>query len=873
MKKALKITGISLLIIIFLLAAIPFIFQTQIKDMLKVSINENVNAKVEFSDVSLSLLRSFPMAQVTINDLEITNFKPFKDETFAIAKSISFTMSVRELFKKGDDEPIIVNSITVDEALIILKTDASGNTNYDIAKEAENVNSSTSESSGFSFDIEDYSINNSAFTFIDETSNTTIYITELNHSGKGIFSAEISELDTNTEAKVSFAIDSTSYLNNTYLKLDALIELDLSTNTYTFKDNKGYINELPLEFKGYVKQLEDGQEIDIRFENPESSFKDFLAVIPKTYSKDLDNVTTTGDFKVKGLIKGVSSNKTIPKLDINIVSKNASFKYPDLPKRVENVSINTSIKNTTGNADDTYIDIKTLNFKIDDDVFKSSGTLKNITKNMLINANIDGTLNLDNITKAYPIELDKALSGILKAKLNTSFDMNAIETNAYNRIKNKGNMSVSNFVFSSEDIVNPIHISKADLTFNSETVTLNNFNATTGESDFRVTGTIKNLIGFLLSDKNLQGNFNINSNNFVVSDFMVKDEFVSNDNKTTSNAESLKIPAFLDCTFNVNAKNVVYDNLNLKDVKGILIIKNQKATLKNMTSNLFDGNLAVNGNVSTQTNTPTFNLDLGANEFDISKSFNGMALLQSLAPIAKAVQGKLNTTINLSGTLDKTFSPNLESVSGNAFAELISSTINPLNTKILGELGNTLNFIDFKKLDLTNLKTSLEFANGNVIINPFSLKYEDIDIEVSGSHNSERKLAYNAVFNVPAKYLGSEVNQLIGKLDDAKAGEIKIPITANITGTFANPSVKTDLTSAVSNLTKQLIEIEKQKLLNKGTGEVKTILGGILGGNSTSIDSSKVDSISTKGPIIKGVKDALGGLLGRKKKKKDTIKN
>ncbi|MCK5402438.1 MAG: AsmA family protein, partial [Flavobacteriaceae bacterium] len=361
MKKALKITGISLLIIIFLLAAIPFIFQTQIKDMLKVSINENVNAKVEFSDVSLSLLRSFPMAQVTINDLEITNFKPFKDETFAIAKSISFTMSVRELFKKGDDEPIIVNSITVDEALIILKTDASGNTNYDIAKEAENVNSSTSESSGFSFDIEDYSINNSAFTFIDETSNTTIYITELNHSGKGIFSAETSELDTNTEAKVSFAIDSTSYLNNTYLKLDALIELDLSTNTYTFKNNKGYINELPLEFQGYVKQLEDGQEIDITFENPESSFKDFLAVIPKTYSKNLDNVTTTGDFKVKGLIKGVSSNKTIPKLEINIVSKNASFKYPDLPKRVENVSINMAIKNTTGNTNDTYIDIKTLN--------------------------------------------------------------------------------------------------------------------------------------------------------------------------------------------------------------------------------------------------------------------------------------------------------------------------------------------------------------------------------------------------------------------------------------------------------------------------------------------------------------------------------
>ena len=46
---------------------------------------------------------------------------------------------------------------------------------------------------------------------------------------------------------------------------------------------------------------------------------------------------------------------------------------------------------------------------------------------MLVNANIDGVLNIANITKAYPIELDNVRTGILKAKLNTVFDINAIE--------------------------------------------------------------------------------------------------------------------------------------------------------------------------------------------------------------------------------------------------------------------------------------------------------------------------------------------------------------------------------------------------------------------------------------------------------------
>ena len=74
-----------------------------------------------------------------------------------------------------------------------------------------------------------------------------------------------------------------------------------------------------------------------------------------------------------------------------------------------------------------------------------------MTSNMLVNANIDGVLNLSNISKAYPITLDKELSGILKGNLNTTFDMNALESNAYERIKNNGTINVTDFVFSSED--------------------------------------------------------------------------------------------------------------------------------------------------------------------------------------------------------------------------------------------------------------------------------------------------------------------------------------------------------------------------------------------------------------------------------------
>ena len=896
MKKILKITGTSLLVIVILLLVAPFIFQSQIKDMVRNFINNSVNANVEFADVNLSFLSSFPQANVSVDQLTIINFEPFKGETLASVKSLSFDMSIKELFKKADEGPIVVNSIYINEALVNLKINKFGDANYDISKVKENTVSSTEKGEGFSLNIEDYAITKSALTYLDEGSNTKLHVTELDHSGNGTFSESVSELKTKTEANVTFNIDSTEYLSNNSIKLDALIALDLENSKYTFKENKGFVNDLPLEFSGYVQLVEGGQDIAIAFENPGSSFKDFLAVIPKAYSKNISDVETSGNFKVNGKIKGLITDTTIPTLDINIVSNNASFKYPDLPKRVENISINAAIKNTTGNIDDTFLDLKTLNFKIDEDEFNSSAVIKNLTKNMLINANIDGVLNLANITKAYPITLENKLSGIIKAKLNTSFDMDAIETNAYNRIKNNGNVSVSDFVFSSADIINPLNISQANVNFKPGIVTLENFKATTGKTDLNATGTINNLLGFLLSDKKLKGDFNVISNNFLVSDFMVEGGSDRPVNQSTEPDDALKIPAFLDCTITADAKTVVYDNLTLTNVKGKLLIKDETANLQNVTSDLFGGNLNITGLVDTKSKTPTFNMDLGMSNFDISQSFQDLDMFQNLAPIAKALQGKLNSAITLSGTLGDDFTPIMSSISGGALAELLTTKIEPKNAAVFDALTSKLSFIEFDKFDLKDLKTALKFENGRVNISPFNLNYKDIGITVDGNHGFDKSMNYNVVFNVPAKYLGGDINRLIGKINDNDVNKISIPITASLTGSFTGPKVQTDLTSGVQNLTAQLIEIQKQKLLNDGKDKIKDLLG-INGENQTNSDSTSTQPNSSVKDVINDifsggntpstnptnptdstkqpgtiVKDVLGGLFGKNKKKKDTIK-
>ena len=365
---------------------------------------------------------------------------------------------------------------------------------------------------------------------------------------------------------------------------------------------------------------------------------------------------------------------------------------------------------------------------------------------------------------------------------------------------------------------------------------------------------------------------------------MVAQDDTAEENKTTSNKESLKIPEFLDCNITADVNTVIYDNLNLKDVSGSLGIKNQQANLKGLTSKLFEGILAITGNISTQEATPTFNISLGADGFDIAKSFNDLELFKSLAPIANALQGKLNSTISLKGNLNESFTPDLATISGSTFAQLFVSSINSDKLKVLGKLEEKLNFINVKDLNLDDLKTNLSFENGLVNVKPFNIKYKDIDIQVAGSHGFDKSLNYKAVLNVPAKYLGSEVNQLIGRINDNEVNNITIPVTANISGTYASPQVSTNLTSGVANLTKQLIDIEKQKLLNTGKDKLKGLLDGVLNNKKNQTDSTKTKSQtkkdstitkndSTKTKTEETVKNILGNLLNNRKKKKDTTNN
>ena len=865
LKKILKVTAIVLVVFVAALFAIPFLFKDQIKAKIADAINESVDAKVSFADADLSLFKNFPNAAVGIEKLVIINKAPFEGDTLVSLGELNLKMSIKELFK-GKDEPLNIQGITSENGLINIIFNKDGVGNFDIAlKDKKEDNKKDDKSSPLSLKIQNYKIENFTFRYIDQGSKIKMVIDSLNHEGTGDFTNSKLDLDTKTTANVSLDMDTVNYMKNIKLTLDAILGIDLDQSKYTFKENKALINQLPLEFDGFIQMVKEGQIYDLKFKTPTSSFTNFLGLIPSAYASSLDGVKTTGEFTVVGFAKGKLTDTTVPAFNIAIASNNASFQYPNLPKSVQNIVIDTKIINETGILNDTYVNLDKLSFRIDQDVFSAKANIRNITVNPLVDAALKGTINLANLSKAYPIKMDKPLAGILKADVTTNFDMASVEKSQYQNIKNAGTMSLSGFKYTDENNKS-MNISTALVEFNPSTINLKQFNATTGKSDIAINGVLENFYGFMFKKQELKGNFNMSSNQLAVDDFMTSGEPAKAEEKTPAKpAEAMKIPAFLNCTLNAKATTVLYDNLKLKDVSGKLIIKDEKALLENFKTSIFGGTIGLTGAVSTKSKVPTFDMNLGFNQVDIAQTFTQLDMMKKIAPIAGIINGKLNSTIKLNGNLDaKELTPDLKSISGDLLGQLLSTTVNPKNSTVLNSLTSNIKFLDASKLNLNDLKMALTFDDGKVNVKPFDIKYQDIKVTVGGTHGFDQTMNYNLKLDVPAKYLGSEANALIAKMSPADAAKLEnIPINAIIGGNFSSPKITTDMKSAVTSLASQVANQQKEKLTQKGAAALTDLINKNTKAKDTT-QAAKTEKEQKAQETTKKATDLINGLFKKK---------
>jgi hypothetical protein len=649
MKKILIILAIVVVVIFILLVTIPLLFKSQIVDIAKTQANKQLNATLNFDDVGLSLLKHFPKFTATVNGLSIVNKEPFEGDTLLYMKEFEVTINLGSIIF---GKQIEVVSISLIEPRIFALVLEDGRANWDIVPVDTLKAAPDTAKSVVNMAVQKYGVTDADLKFVDQASGMEVDVSGLNHSGRGDFDQEIFTLVTRTLIDtLTVKMGDIAYLNKAELEINADIEMDMANNKYSFKENEIRLNQLFLNFDGWVAMPNDKDiDMDITFDAPKAEFKNILSMVPAIYMKDFSDLEAEGQLSLAGTIKGVYNEHSVPNFDINLGVSNGMFQYPDLPTPVKNVSVDMNINNPGRNLDDTVIDLKKFHLEILNEPVDFRLLVKTPVSDPYIDAKFTGVVNLADAKNVVPMEQEIELKGMVNADFRFQGNMSNIENQHPEKLEATGDISVSNVEYGSADVPVPVSIKSAQLKLTPYNASLSNLVMNLGESDLRASGGLDNMIGFVLSDQTLKGSLDVNSNYFDLTPWMVEED--------TTALAAVEVPDKIEFLLTANFKKVRLNNLEMTNTTGQILIKDRKAKMIELKSNLMGGSMVSNGTYEfIPPAKPHMNFDLAVKDLSIPEMFKTVVTVQQVAPLAEYLQGNMTGNLQLNSDLGDSLCP------------------------------------------------------------------------------------------------------------------------------------------------------------------------------------------------------------------------
>lgn len=899
-KKILKVIGITLLVLIALLIAIPYLFKGQIIAKIKTELNKNLNAKVDFSDVDISLFRRFPRLAVALEELQITGVDHFNGDTLVAVKRLDLAMDLMSVIK---GEKIDIYNVVVQQPRIYAIVDEEGRANWDITKPDTTTAIETPEdttASDFALSLRQYSIENATVKYSDRQAHMHLNIEQLDHKGKGDFSLDQFTLQTSTTAgSLSFAYGFVPYLLNTKAEIVTDINIDNKTDTYSFKTDKIAINNLKLSTEGFLQLLNDSSyKMDIKFDAPSTDFADILSLVPTIFTQDFANIKTSGSAVLNGFVKGTYTPEQMPAYAVHLGVKNGFFQYPDLPKPVKNIQLTVNVTNPDGVPDHTLVDIPQAHLEMDESPVDFRLMIKTPVSDLYLDAAAKGKLDLSKVSQFVKFDKGTSLTGLLDADLKARGYMSAIEKQQYESFDASGNLSVKDLLYRSGDYPDGVKVSTLLMQFNPKNVTVPQFNGQYLGSTFTADGELNNFLAYAFRNEPLNGRLNVKADQINLDKWMATG---STETTTTAAADTAAsgpfvVPNNLDFTINALADKVHYDKVDLTQLSGTLLLRDETVTLKNIKGNALQGSMQIDGTYSTKQSKqhPDISLTYDVKELDVQQTFNAFNTVQKLMPIGKFLSGKLSSKMSISGKLGEDMTPELNTLSGEGNLLLIQGFLKKFQP--LDQLANQLNVAALQDISVKDIKNYFAFTNGRLSVNPFRVKLSNMNMLIGGSHGFDQSLDYTIQLALPRSLMGKQGNTLVNNLV-TQANSKGIPVSVGdsvylnvlMGGNITKPSLKTDLKEvagdALNNLKEQAATLVKNKIdsakntlkdslqqvKNDALSAAKDELKKQLLGGKDSTDSGKPLQNAGKA-AEKTLNNTLKGLLNRKNNTKDTTK-
>jgi hypothetical protein len=679
----------------------------------------------------------------------------------------------------------------------------------------------------FKMKLNDIRVNNLNLLYDDQQMPMKVWVKNTNITSTGEVAGSLTTFDLKGEsAELVLEYDSVQYISKTRLKAETLLKVDYDKMNFVFDRGKLWVNNLPLEVNGSFAMPNDSMLFDLGFQSEKSDFATILALVPADYQKYLEKAVITGSAEFKGTVKGLYYNEIYPAIDVLLAADNASFKYPDLPESVQDIQVLAQITKPEGDLNLLKVNVEKAHASIKNNPVDLTMQLSELMTDPNIAASFSGIIDFASLKQAIPID-SMDINGILRAKMQLAGRMSSIEKQDYEKFRSNGEAVLSNFRIESAQLTKPLEINQGQIKATTQQITVDKFDGKIGETDFALKGTASNYLAYLFKNGTLKGDFNLKSNylNFTELSNIQKpakpaEQSAATQDKQAAKADSVavfQVPEKLDLNFQSAVQRAVYDKMPISNINGQVKIKDQRMDLNNLSMEMLQGKLAVNGSyTSNKENKPLFDFKLNMESIDLPTAYQSISTFRHYLPIAAKSQGKISTQFGLSGAMNEKMK--IVPVSLNGLGILNTQSLMIIDSPVFDQIRGIIKKEKLKNVKVDDFTAKFQFENGTLRLNPFKTNIADQQTTIYGSLSAAREINLTMDFVVNRDDLGTDINKGLNILPGSQNIKM-IDASVILKGSLTKPEVSLDLSKA----RKQIEEQVRKASADEIKGSVKKI--------------------------------------------------
>ena len=828
MKKAGIIILVVFVVIVGALVSIPLFFKQALLEKTKTTINNQVNADVDFEGFKLSLFRNFPKVTIELQKVIVTGQGEFQTDTLMAIENVRAKMVLLALFKNSERSIEEINLVQPKLKFVVGKT---GNVNWDIAKEPvpgqPTATESNEQDEPFKLQLDRIDVKNGELIYEDREINMINVFENINLDVKGKMYGTSTELQVAGKSdSYSLDYDSVRYVSKVSLETVTRLNVDYDKMDISIIENELLVNRLPMEVTGLIQMPSDSMFFDLQIKTKDTGFENFLALVPPGYEEYMKKVKTSGTATISGTVKGLYFEEIYPAIDLKIEVANGNFNYTDLPEEIKNIKADISVQKPEGDLDLTEVWIKNAHAQLKNNPVDLTLKLNHLVSDPYFDGAFVGTINFDHLKEALPLD-SVNVSGTIDANLFVKGNYSSIEKEQYDKIKSDGIVLLDNFLYDSPGFTQKIVVPSGKLDFSPQNVNLSQLIVKVGQSDFNLTGKVYNYLNYIFKDGVLQGDLQLVSSFVNINELLrlqKKNEIQDKANNVAEPSASsnvsesqeklvFDIPKNIDFTFRSDIDKAIFDKLPLSEIKGLITAKNGKLILNGLNMNTLDGSLKLTGSYeNTPQNQPLVDFGFEVLNFDIPLAFQALTGLQNMVPIAGQSQGKISTNLKMKGQLTPLFKIIPTSVDGAGIFN--TENLRIIDSPIFKQLKGILLPDKLQNVQIDDFKANFVVANGNIDLKPFKTKVAGQETTILGTLSAENLLNFRLNFNVNRDAFGPDIQNVLSVIPGNKTITM-VPAGVNITGPVNKPEVKVDLSEArktITNAAKDGIQDSAKKL-------------------------------------------------------------